>query len=239
MIGAVTFDYWRTLIWEPPGELERVRIQRWKSILKYGGHSFSEEQLSAAHASAFVNASASWRRNSQYRAEHATTDMLAYLGLSIADETRAALIRGFSQAGLETPLQLAPGVKQALLGLKAAGLRIGIVCDVGLTPSPVLRQHLKRHGLLALFDHWSFSDETGVYKPAAAPFLHACEGLAVEPAHAAHVGDQRRTDVVGARAAGLKAIRYAGIFDDDDATLPSGDILIEHYDDLISALRLG
>ena len=54
-----------------------------------------------------------------------------------------------------------------------AGLRIGIVCDVGLTGSPTLLAHLEHHGLADHFDHWSFSDVVGVYKPAPEIFAHA------------------------------------------------------------------
>ena len=164
--------------------------------------------------------------------------MLAALRLSVPAEVEGALVDSFSQAGLHTPLRLADGVGEMLVGLRASGVRIGIVCDVGLTPSPVLRDHLSRHGLLELFDHWSFSDETGDYKPAVAPFEHACAGLGVDAKHTAHVGDQRRTDVVGAQVAGLTAVRYAGVFDDMDDALPSGDLLVRHHDELAGALGL-
>lgn len=238
MLRAVTFDYWRTLIWEPPGELERVRLEHWKPILADGGHRVTDEELAQAHAAAFARASACWRRNEQYRVEHATADMLDHLDLVVNDRLRGRLVDAFSQAGLRTPLMLAAGVKDALVGLRALGIGVGIVCDVGLTPSPVLRDHLARRGLLGLFDHWSFSDETGDYKPAAPPFVHACRGLGVGAQEAAHVGDQRRTDVAGAVAAGLRSVRYAGVFDDTDESQPSGDVVIRHHDDLLGSLGL-
>ena len=79
-----------------------------------------------------------------------------------------------------------------------------------MTPSTSLRRQLERHGLLDYFDHWSFSDEVGWYKPAPQIFEHALAGLGVtEPARAAHVGDLRRTDVAGARAHGLLSVRYS------------------------------
>ena len=68
----------------------------------------------------------------------------------------------------------------ALRALRDAGLRIGIVCDVGMAPSTLLRTHLGTHGLIDYFDHWSFSDEVGVFKPAAAIFEHALRGLGVD-----------------------------------------------------------
>ena len=196
------------------------------------------ERLKAAHAHAFGQASTNWRTNRQYVVEHAVADMLGHLDLTITGERRQDLVPAFSDAGAVTPLHLAPGIEQTLTRLHALGLRLGIVCDVGLTPSPVLRDHLERRGLLNLFHHWSFSDETGDYKPATAPFMHACSGLGVEPHEAAHVGDQRRTDVVGALTAGLTAVRYAGVFDDLDESLPSGDIVVRHHAELPDALGL-
>ena len=103
------------------------------------------------------------------------------------------------------------GIEDCLLALKDAGVRLGIICDVGFTPSNVLREHLIRRGLLPLFDHWSFSDEVGAYKPAPAIFNHALEGLGgPEPERVAHVGDLRRTDVAGALGMGMTAVALHG-----------------------------
>ncbi len=162
--------------------------------------------------------------------------MLGHLRIEASADLQDALTDAFSSAGIGTPLEVAPGVEAALRALREAGLRVGIVCDVGLTPSPVLRDHLHRRGLLDLFDHWTFSDEVGYYKPAVEPFQHACAGLGVEPREAAHVGDQRRTDIVGAQAAGLTAVRYTGVYDDKDDALPSGDVVVSHHDELVAAL---
>ena len=43
---------------------------------------------------------------------------------------------------------LALSANSALEQLKAGGLRVGIICDVGLTPSVTLRGYLEHHGLL-------------------------------------------------------------------------------------------
>lgn len=239
MLSAVTFDYWRTLLWEPPGELERVRVEHWVGLLVEAGHPVDAEQVSEAHGIAFAHASRSWREGRQYRVEHATVDMLGHLRLEVGAAVQDALTHAFSAAGLRTPLELAPRVEIALSSLRDRGLRLGIVCDVGLTPSPVLRDHLARRGLLGLFDHWTFSDEVGYYKPAAEPFAHACAGLGVEPAQVAHVGDQRRTDIVGALAAGVLAVRYSGVFDDRDELLPGGDVVVSDHGELLMALGIG
>ncbi|WP_323132320.1 HAD family hydrolase [Kineococcus indalonis] len=43
-------------------------------------------------------------------------------------------------------------------------------------------------------------------KPRPAAFLAACERLGVPPAATLHVGDEHAVDVLGARAAGLRAV---------------------------------
>jgi putative hydrolase of the HAD superfamily len=74
-------------------------------------------------------------------------------------------------------------------------LRRGQICQVG-------------EGLgvpvLAIID----SHVVGVAKPAAEIFRHALEPLGVAPERAAYVGDTRRYDVAGARAAGLQPIHF-------------------------------
>jgi FMN phosphatase YigB (HAD superfamily) len=107
-----------------------------------------------------------------------------------------------------------------------------------MTPSTILRRHLERHGLLGAFDHWSFSDEVGTYKPDPRIFAHALAGLGgVLPHRAAHVGDLRRTDIAGARASGMTAVRYTGVFDDPPADeLPEGHHIVNDHADLVATL---
>lgn len=60
---------------------------------------------------------------------------------------------------------------------------------------------------IGLHEHFRFSvsaQETGVAKPDAGIFIHACERLGVEPQHVLHVGDDPLADVGGARAAGMR-----------------------------------
>jgi len=98
--------------------------------------------------------------------------------------------------------------------------------------------------VLGHFDHWSFSDEVGWYKPAPQIFEHALAGLGgIEPEHAAHVGDLRRTDVAGAKAMGMVAVRYRGVFDnaqvvDDGHDRPEADLVIDDHADLPPLLGL-
>ena len=80
-------------------------------------------------------------------------------------------------------------------------------------------------GLLRFFDHWSFSDEVGCFKPFPPIFEHAMAGLGVDdPGAIAHVGDGRRTDVAGALAMGMIAVRATWFADRPPETGTRGDV---------------
>jgi putative hydrolase of the HAD superfamily len=110
-----------------------------------------------------------------------------------------------------------------------------------MTPSTALRAILEHNGLLALFDHWSFSDEVGAYKPAAEIFAHAAAGLGVAdvpPSQLAHVGDLKRTDIAGALGVGWTAIRYTGAFDDAESDGAEATHVVASHLDLPAVLGL-
>ena len=154
-------------------------------------------------------------------------------------DVRAELLASFDEVGRSAPLRLAPGVEDCIRRLKEADIRIGIVCDVGMTASPTLRERLDMFGVLRYFDHWSFSDEVGCFKPWPAVFEHALAGLGVdEPGNAAHVGDSRRTDVAGAQAMGMTAVRYTYFVDAPADSGPEAHHVLDDHGKLAAALRI-
>jgi putative hydrolase of the HAD superfamily len=174
-----------------------------------------------------------WSSGQQYQAVRAAEELVEQLGFAVPPNVRHELVESFTEVGHDAELFLTEGVADCLRELKDGGLRLGIICDVGMTASPVLRAHLDRHDVLALFDHWSFSDEVGHYKPSPVIFGHALAGLGgVAPERAVHVGDIRRTDVAGARAMGMTAVRYTGISDDTTQPSPEAHHVVSHYADL-------
>jgi len=209
---AVTFDFWNTLMWEEPGSLKAQRLAVWGEAL---GERVDAPQLERAHDAAHLSYVEAWTAGRQFRVEEAVEVMLAQLGGERAADWRDVLVAGFDEGGRRAAIHPSDGVGACLRALVAAGVRLGIVCDIGLTPSPVVRELLARHDLLGCFDGWSFSDEVGHYKPARAIFEHALARLGgVEPRHAAHVGDRLRTDVGGALAIGMTAVRYNAVYED-------------------------
>ncbi|MBW3669092.1 MAG: HAD family hydrolase [Actinobacteria bacterium] len=238
-IEAVTFDYWNTLIYEDRGHLRGRRLEAWAGIFEDVGFACEREQLDVAFEASWKRYVDSWTANEQYQAAQAAEDILEDLGFDVPPDVRAMLVEAFGNAGEEAELHLTEGVGQCLRTLKDAGLKLGIICDVGMTPSATLRAHLIRHGVLPLFDHWSFSDEVGAYKPSPLIFDHALDGLGNPvPERVAHVGDIRRTDVAGAKAMGMVAVRYTGVSDDTSQPEPEGDFVIANHTDLPGVLGI-
>ena len=241
MISAVTFDYWNTLMYEQPGAARNRRIDAWMGILEGVGFKVERQQLDAVFEASWRRFTERWTANQQVRAAQAAEDIVEDLGFHVPPDVRQELVEAFTNSGAHpTELHTTPGIEECLAALRGAGTRIGIICDVGITPSVTLRQHLADRDLLGYFDHWSFSDEVGVYKPDPVIFRHALDGLGgVAPADAAHIGDLRRTDVAGARAMGMTSVRYTGVFDDDSLPEPEGHLVTDDHRRLPGLLKVG
>lgn len=215
VIEAVTFDHWNTLVREEVGALRDHRLDKWLGILEGLGFAVERKRLDAAFASSWERFVETWESGDrQYTAIEAAVDIVEELGFDLPPGAHDELVATFSSTEGRT-MHLVEGVEECLSALKAAGVRLGIICDVGMTPSTALRDNLERQGVLSYFDHCSFSDEVGAYKPSPLIFRNALRELGVDdPSHAAHVGDLRRTDVSGARGVGMVSVRFNGVFDD-------------------------
>lgn len=239
MIRGVTFDFWNTLI----GEYDGARAHRVANVgvvLDDLGEPRTPEEINAVFDDLHGWFDERWLANLVITPELGGTRVADRLGITHvvgADEAIAAV---FQRGGEMERLTVAPGIADALASLRANGVRVGIICDTGFAPGATLRRYLEHHDLLQFFDHWSFSNEVGVYKPDPVIFRHAADGLGIDdPAALAHVGDLRRTDIGGASAVGWTAVRYRGLNDDTDEASVDASIVIDHHDQLPAALGLG
>lgn len=227
-------------MWEGPDALVGSRLRALGGVLEEAGVVVDETTLRAAHAVAFARYQAAWHANQQFRVPEAVGVLVRELGLDERDaHLQRKLCEAFDVAGAQAELHLTDGADECLRDLHERGLKLSIVCDIGLTRSPVLRRRLDELGLLNLFAGWAFSDEVGWYKPEPRIFEHALEGLGgVDPRRAAHVGDRLRTDCGGAMRIGMLAVRYRGIYDDPAGDGPEGDLVIDDLRELPAALGL-
>lgn len=93
-------------------------------------------------------------------------------------------------------------VLPAFRRLRERGLGVGVISNwdtrlAGLLDGLGFGEHL---GVVVS------SAEVGLHKPDPRIFEHACRELGVEPSRAAHVGDHHYADVLGASAAGMRAV---------------------------------
>ncbi|MGZ8580179.1 MAG: HAD family hydrolase [Actinomycetota bacterium] len=234
VVRAVTFDFWDTIVAATVGSgegMRRLQIDRFAETVAEAGWPVPRAELEDAFDANWARFEERWFANTGQYTPADSVDFIAdRLGLEVVDGLRERLIDGFRQVGERVPLETGRGLEEAIGALRAAGVRLGIVCDVGLTSAPTLRARLEGLGLLRSFDACAFSDETGWFKPAAQAFAPALGGLGVDdPSLAAHVGDNRRTDVAGALELGMIAVRFTGFHDRSPETGPEAHHVIDDH----------
>jgi FMN phosphatase YigB (HAD superfamily) len=237
MIEAVTFDFWNTIAQVPEGAMPAARRRAVAAACEECGVAVEAALLEASLEEVRLRWESSWGEGVHLHPDEGAEMLVRALGVD--GEGGARVSAAFLGAIREVELELAPGIGAALEEMGARGVRIGIVCDVGFSGGEMLRELLDREGLLRHFEGWSFSDETGHYKPAPQAFEAALGVLKARPEDALHVGDLRRTDVAGAAAFGMKTVRYRGMHDDaDEAGGVEADFVIDNHHQLPDVLDL-
>jgi FMN phosphatase YigB (HAD superfamily) len=94
-----------------------------------------------------------------------------------------------------------PGLCDGVGRVRAAGVKTAVLSNFDNRLRPLLRALSLEH----LFDAIIVSAEFGAEKPSPRIFEAACVATGVDPERdfVVHVGDDRRNDVWGARAAGI------------------------------------
>jgi putative hydrolase of the HAD superfamily len=104
---------------------------------------------------------------------------------------------------LRADTKLRPEAVPALVGVRARGLRTGVISDC----THELPTFLPTLAVAPLLDARVFSVELGVCKPDPAIYLAACERLGVDPEDCLYVGDGGSRELTGAAAVGMTAVR--------------------------------
>jgi putative hydrolase of the HAD superfamily len=131
-------------------------------------------------------------------------DVLPLLQLPVGDDAEldALFADGFLRA-YQQAWTVFDDVEETLDALHAAGLRTAV-----LTNGTRDQQNAKIEaiGLAGRLGPVFTAEELGVAKPHPQAFLRVCQQLAVAPEDTLYVGDDHEVDVLGARAAGLRAV---------------------------------
>ena len=97
------------------------------------------------------------------------------------------------------------GVADTLSTLRRRGYRLGLVSNT-FVDGAIHDRHLALHGLLEFFPVRVYSSAVGYRKPDPRIFRTALERLNVAAGEAMFVGDLVKTDIVGARRAGMVTV---------------------------------
>lgn len=236
-IKAISFDFWHTLFTEQPGAF-RLYQHRRRSVLTemFPQHgSRLETDLVRACSLEADNHQRIWQE------EHRTlpvtervSTILNHLDFAVSEPMLATIVARFEEGILEHPPVLIAGAREALCRL-AKRYKLGIISDVGFSPGRMLKQVLADNDLLDVFDSLVFSDEAGRAKPHIEVFERTARSLSAEHGSMVHVGDLERTDIIGAKQAGYRAIRFTGI-----TPMGEGETTIADFvtDDLTDIPRL-
>lgn len=233
-LRAVTFDFWNTIAQVPEGAMSAARRRAVAAACEEAGVAVEAALLDSSLDEVRLRWESSWAEGVHLHPEVGAEMLVRTLGVEGASGARVG--EAFLGAIEEVELELAPGIDEVLVELGTRGIRIGIVCDVGFSGGVALRKLLDREGLLDHFSGWSFSDETGHYKPAPEAFEPALAALRAQPQEAMHVGDLRRTDIAGAAALGMRTVRYRGLHDDAEAG-PEADFVIAAHSELVALIE--
>jgi putative hydrolase of the HAD superfamily len=123
--------------------------------------------------------------------------------LGIPEEEAATLSRSVYDAfGEAARWRAYDDVAPAFERLHARGVKVGIISNWDTR----LERVLEGLGLVPLIDTIVSSAVVGLHKPDPRIFELACRRLDVRPERCAHVGDHYYSDVVGARAVGIRPV---------------------------------
>jgi HAD superfamily hydrolase (TIGR01509 family) len=242
-ITTLTFDLWNTLYSDTgvaSGLVKPRRLGLLTELLESRGIHPSEDELQRAYHAGFEEYMAAWTSGRHFGAREDLRFVLEYFHAPDA-QTEAErdlfeqIVTAMEDALYLAPPDLLPGVRETIPALAVAGYRLGIISDTSLTPGRVLKDFLKKDGLLGCFSTFTFSDETGFPKPDPRMFEVTLAGLGARPSEAAHIGDTPRTDIAGARALGMTTIRCAGTADHPEP--PEADFVIRDHRELPAILE--
>jgi FMN phosphatase YigB (HAD superfamily) len=219
-ITTVTFDLWQTLLLDNR-ELGRVRTQvrleGAQKVLKRFGEEYDLEHLREAYRSCYRHCRDVRAQNLDVTFEEQVKIFIDNIDPGLVDRLPQELVQeivaAYSDAFFVHPPLAHADAFHVLSQARAAGLRIGLISNTGMTPGVAFRRFLDQNSLLGFFDTLTFSDEVKMAKPGREIFLMTLREMGSEPSETVHVGDHVKNDVEGANLAGMRTVWIEGFYE--------------------------
>tara|TARA_B100000315_G_scaffold20479_1_gene18112 strand:+ start:2989 stop:3726 length:738 start_codon:yes stop_codon:yes gene_type:complete len=204
MIKTISFDFYNTLalFWPPLDEIQQAACREL-------GLDVSKSAINQGYAVADVyfnqensNRPLALRSDDDRRSFFARYEqiILTNAGVPVSMD----LAQQIWKMAMSVPKDFIPfeDVIPALKALRSAGYRLGVLSNLRRN----MAQLCQRLGFSPYLDFCFNSADTGAEKPDAPIFLAALEHASTSPEETMHVGDQYRSDVLGARAVGIHPV---------------------------------
>ena len=237
MLKAITFDFWQTLYADSEQNWRKrqgIRIKRCHAYLNSRGYACTLADVGVGLEEAYNLVTSLWHQHKGIAVKRCMQRFAEVLALRLEAVDFDQLIECLGAAFLEAPPRMIAHVKPVVSRL-SENYPLGIISDSALTPGSFARKLMARDGILPFFTTFTFSDETDYTKPEVVQFHTTLAALNAQPAEAVHIGDIFRTDIVGAKNAGMKAIRFAG-FNRGDGDDTLSDAVVDDYRKLEAAI---
>ena len=213
-IKLITIDFWNTLFNSESADLRNFgRNKVLIDTLNDLGISIDNEKFNDVIQKSWKYYSDKWIN--EYRTPSAN-EILTYIWneMNFEKNTKAFeyIVDFYEKVIVLFPPDLEAGAEEAIIKLSTK-YKLAIVSDTGFSPGYMVDKLLVNLDIRKYFSAFSYSDETGVAKPHPKSFTTILEQLNIKPEEAIHIGDIDRTDIEGAKAVGMRAIRYDGSVD--------------------------
>lgn len=211
-LQAVAFDLWETLITDTPAlsrEHEARRLDGIAAELKRRGTVVDDETIRKAYRQMWSDChTLYWSRDIDIPTAKQIEHLLESTGVESSADLIATLERIYVAPARDLPPPMLDGAADTLGRLKRRGMKLGLVSNTGRTPGSVLRDVLRHHGVLELFDAVVFSNEHGACKPQRSIFETLLSSMKVPAQSTMFIGDNVYCDVYGAQAAGMLGVLF-------------------------------
>ena len=210
MLRALTFDYWDTL-YEGGALPERVALRRTAvgALLGAYGRDLPDEQLRALYEESGREAERWWSEEHRgYRTDERLRWILERAAVTPREHCRhvAAAVDAVDNALLMLPPAMLAGAWQTLRSL-SRHFTLAVISDTGFASGRAQDRLLQKDAARDFFAATIYSMDVGHAKPRPEIFAAAVETLGIPAGEILHIGDNERTDVRGALAAGFRAVR--------------------------------